>query len=439
MSFKDSGVKWIGKIPSHWGISKIKYQTEINKHTLNDQTSDDYIIQYIDIGNVNSEGQIQELQEYKFSDAPSRARRIVKKNDLLISTVRTYLKAITSILDDVEDNTICSTGFAVLTPKETMDPLYLHYLSRSEMYIDEIVSRSTGVSYPAINASDIAALECILPPLDEQQMIGKFLYKKSSEVESIIQSKLKYMELLEQQRQSIITEAVTKGLNPNVKMKDSGVEWIGEIPEHWRLVQLTHVSKITRLAGYEYTEYWEPNEDGEIVALRGQNIGVNEVNILGNEERITEALSQRLGRSRLYSGDVVFPCVGSIGKAACIYEDDKFHINQNIAKLTPSDNLDSEYLTYYLNSELTKYQIRWYNTSEMQPSVLVGNLRKFKITLPPIDEQKKVIDSLKTCLDEMNDLIGNVQKQINSLKEYRQALIYEAVTGKIDVRELELD
>lgn len=437
MSFKDSGVEWIGEIPSHWGISKIKYQTDINKHTLNDRTPDDYIIQYIDIGNVNSEGQIQELQQYKFSDAPSRARRIVKKNDLLISTVRTYLKAITSILEDVEDNLICSTGFAVLTPKRTIDPLYLHYLSRSEIYIDEIVSRSTGVSYPAINASDIGALECILPPLNEQHLIGSFLHKKSFEVETIIQSKLKYITLLEQQRQSIITEAVTKGLNTNVKMKDSGVEWIGEIPEHWNLKRLKN-AVILNPSKNEASNV----KNIDVTFLPMENIlAPNEVDLSINK-KIEEVYS---GYTYFKENDLV------LAKVTPCFENGNIAVMQNLKNgigfgttelhvLRPKEQQNISFYYYLAQSAPFKQQgiSTMYGVGGLKriPNEFVLN---YKFGQPPLAEQNEIVAFLNKKCREIQSTKQLIEKQIEKLKEYRQVLIYEAVTGKIDVRELELD
>lgn len=425
MSFKDSRIQWIGKIPSHWSISKIKYQTVINKHNLNEQTPDEYIIKYIDIGNVNSAGQIQELQEYKFCNAPSRARRIVKKDDLLISTVRTYLKAITSILDDVDDNVICSTGFAVLTPKHTIDPLYLHYLSRSEIYIDEIVSRSTGVSYPAINASEIGNLECILPPLCEQRLIGSFLHRKSSEVEGIIQSKLKYISLLEQQRQSIITEAVTKGLNPNVKMKDSGVEWIGEIPEHWKVVKLGWFISI-----FGSVEITDGHFKAPLFKVNDLNADRDNLYLNQSNEVVDNNISPIVGNKILIPkrGAAIFTNKVRIVGVPC-------YIDSNLMAIVPKNEFKVEYLAYLL------WARKLGDIADISTIPQINNkqINPLKVPLPSVEEQNKIINYIEEASMEILVLISIIQKQIQKLKQYRQALIYEAVTGKIDVRDMEID
>lgn len=205
---KDSGVEWIGGIPGHWEISKIKFQAYINENTLSETTDDDFEMAYIDIGSVNSIGEIKNIQEMTFGNAPSRARRIIRNGDTLVSTVRTYLKAI-AYCEKLPSNCICSTGFAVLSPRKTIHRKYLFYLMRSEIYINEIVKRSIGVSYPAINTSEIGSLECLLPYLEEQQQISVYLDQKTAEIDSLIADIQTQIAKLKEYRQSLISEAVT--------------------------------------------------------------------------------------------------------------------------------------------------------------------------------------------------------------------------------------
>lgn len=205
---KYSGVEWLGEIPKDWEVTKVKYNCDINKLTLSENTEDNYEIKYIDIGSVTSNGEVTNIQKFMFKDAPSRARRIVKDKDILISTVRTYLKAITSI-EKSEDNLICSTGFAVLTPNEKVNYKFLSYFVRCNLFIDEIVSRSTGVSYPAITSSEISNLEIILPAEIEQVIIGEFIQLKIYSINNIINKIELEIQKLKEAKQSLISEAVT--------------------------------------------------------------------------------------------------------------------------------------------------------------------------------------------------------------------------------------
>lgn len=208
VKMKDSGIEWIGEIPEHWRLSKIKYESLINNKTLSESTDDDYEIEYIDISSVTSIGGINDVQSLNFKDAPSRARRILSKGDTIVSTVRTYLKAI-AFIENTQSNLICSTGFAVLTPLSKVVPKYLFYLMRSEKYVNEIVRRSVGVSYPAVNASDIGDLECALPDRDEQMYIVEYLDNFTMQINQLVNDIQLQIQKLKEYRQSLISEAVT--------------------------------------------------------------------------------------------------------------------------------------------------------------------------------------------------------------------------------------
>ena len=201
---------------------------------------------------------------------------------------------------------------------------------------------------------------------------------------------------------------------------------LGEIPNNWEVKKLDEISNITRLAGAEYSDIWETDDNGTIIALKGNNIGKNNL-ILNDIERITEEMSNRLIRSKLFKNDIVFPCVGTIGKATVINEDNKYHINQNIAKITPSSGINSLYLSYYLMSDFTVKEIFKYNTSSSQPNVLVGNLRKFNIIVPSTEEQEKIA-SILSIVDEQ---IDNVDALIEKNKELKKGLMQTLLTKGI--------
>src|ERR1035438_6240621 len=168
---------------------------------------------------------------------------------------------------------------------------------------------------------------------------------------------------------------------------------IGIVPTEWEIEELNKISKITRLAGYEYSSVWEETENGEIIALRGFNIGKNKI-IDKELVRISNELSLRLKRSRLFKDDVVYPCVGTIGNAVVIEENNKYHIQQNIAKISPDKKrLNSRFLAHYLMSDFGMKEIEKFNGSSSQPNILVGSLRKYTILLPTIDRKSTRLNS----------------------------------------------
>jgi type I restriction enzyme S subunit len=202
---KDSA---IGEIPKHWEVKRIKEVSDINKRTLTDKTPNDYEFDYIDIGSVTYGVHGFSSERMTFDNSPSRARRIVKKGDTIISTVRTYLKAIASIDDEVSD-LIVSTGFAVVSPKKSVFSKYFSYWLTANYTIDEICALSTGVSYPATNASAISNLFCLVPPLSEQKAIADYLDTKTAQIDQIIQTINTQIEKLKELRKTLINDVVT--------------------------------------------------------------------------------------------------------------------------------------------------------------------------------------------------------------------------------------
>ncbi len=206
---RDSGVGWLGEVPEKWEVKKLKYVAEINRYALNENTNSDYEFQYIDIGNVTIEGLTHSPQLMKFKDAPSRARRIVKKGDTIVSTVRTYLKAI-AYIEDKADNLIASTGFAVLTSKGMLDSKFLYCIIINEKIIEAINSLSTGVSYPAINSSDLANIVIWFPKeIKVQQEIVNFIESGTAKIYHAVDKMEKEIELLHEYRTALISEVVT--------------------------------------------------------------------------------------------------------------------------------------------------------------------------------------------------------------------------------------
>lgn len=199
---------------------------------------------------------------------------------------------------------------------------------------------------------------------------------------------------------------------------------VGLIPEDWSLSILNDLTDITRLAGYEYSTLWQETPNGEITALRGFNIGSNKI-IERDLVYISDSLSKRLIRSRLFKNDIVYPCVGSIGNAVVIEDDDTYHIQQNIAKITPKKNkVSPHYLAYYLMSEFGLKEIERFNGSSSQPNILVGSLRQYNIVTPTLAEQK----AIATALSDVDELIANLDQLITKKKAIKQGAMQQLLT-----------
>jgi type I restriction enzyme S subunit len=204
---KDSGIEWLGEVPEHWEVKRLKYVASINDEVLTDKTDEEYEIEYVEISGVKNGIGIVDTVYYKFKDAPSRARRIVNDGDVLVSTVRTYLKSIAKV-DNPPTNLIASTGFAVVRSRK-INSDYTGFLFYSEPLIGEIISLSTGVSYPAINPSQIEDISIPIPPSEEQQAIIKYIESNCSLIDTKVTKTKILIDLLTEYRTALISEVVT--------------------------------------------------------------------------------------------------------------------------------------------------------------------------------------------------------------------------------------
>ena len=190
---------------------RLKYAAAINDEVLNEDTDGDYELQYVDIGNVDSRGAIHEITTYRFAEAPSRARRRVRDGDVIISCVRTYLQAIAAI-QDPPDNLIVSTGFAVVRPwADVLDAAFGKYVLRERSFLAEVEMRSVGVSYPAVNASDLGDIPIHLPTVPTQRAIADYLDRETARLDALVAAKERVFTLLAEKRRALVTRAVTRG------------------------------------------------------------------------------------------------------------------------------------------------------------------------------------------------------------------------------------
>ena len=206
---KDSGIEWIGEIPEHWEVKRLKNVCSTNNASLSDKTSKDFEFDYVDIGSVSFELGIHKTEKYTFQNAPSRARKIARLGDIIVSTVRTYLRAIDIINSEEKEKYIYSTGFAILSPSKNILSEFMIYICRSEYFTNQVSIHSTGINYPSINDTALKMINIVMPPLPEQQSIADYLDQKCSEIDALISIKQQKIEKLKDYKKSLIFECVT--------------------------------------------------------------------------------------------------------------------------------------------------------------------------------------------------------------------------------------
>ena len=314
--YKDSGIEWLGEIPEHWGVKRLKYAITMNPDVLPEDTDPNFTLEYVDISNVDSSGLILNTQKLKFENAPSRARRVVRQGDTIISTVRTYLRAISLILE-TRENLVVSTGFAVLRPNPEINREFLWRLVQSNEFVNAVVSHSEGVGYPAINPDSLSNLPIWLPSLPEQQSIAAFLDHEITKINALIAKKERLIELLQEKRSALISHAVTKGLDANVPMKDSGVEWLGEIPTHWEVKRIRDITRLLQTGPFGSQLHSNDYISDGIPVINPSHIRDGHV-FPDWDCTVNKETFDQLKRHELHKDDIVFARRGEMGRCALV-------------------------------------------------------------------------------------------------------------------------
>jgi restriction endonuclease S subunit len=390
----------------------VKEAVELNPESLPESTDGSYGFEYLDISSVSSTGDKAEPKSHEFSDAPSRARRPVSPGDTFVSTVRTYLKAV-GFAESDDENVVVSTGFVVLrpSPNAELNPRFLYYWARSSWFINEVTARSVGVSYPATTEEEIGSLP--VPDIGRklQRSIAEFLDRKTAAIDELIDKKRRLIELLEEKRDAVINRAVTKGLDPDVEMKDSGVPWIGEIPEDWELLNVNYFARLQR--GMDLPA--DDRGDGEVPVVSSGGISGthNEAAVLGP--------------------GVVTGRYGTVGEMTWV-EDDYWPLNTTYYVREFFDNLP-RFGVYALRI----LPLRVFTGKSAVPGIDRKDLQELRIMRPPLAEQRKISDFLDEKTERVDEAVAAIQDEIDKIQEYRQSLITAAVTGQIDVENHEVE
>lgn len=405
---------------------RLKHVATINDETLPDDTPSDFELRYVDINNVDSSGVLHEVRPYCFDDAPSRARRRVRHGDVIISTVRTYLQAIAPIRNPPH-NMIVSTGFAVIRPRvDVLDPRFCMYALRDPSFLAEVERRSVGVSYPAITASDLGNIPLLLPTLGRQRAIAENLDRETRRLDGLVAQKERILRLLDEKRRAVITRLVTRGSNPDVHVRDSGIPWLGRIPAHWEVER----------ARWLFRERDERTSTGEERLLTVSHLtGVTP----RSEKDVNMFMAETMeGYKMVSAGDLVIntlwawmgamgvsPVNGIVSPAYNVYR--------------PNERFDAGYVDALVRSPLFAQEVARYSKGVWSSRLRLYPEEFFSVALPvpPRGEQARIVAALDREMGTIGDLRIATKKTAALLKERRAALIAAAVTGQLDIGSVE--
>ena len=431
--YKQTRCTWLKEIPEHWEFKRLKNTASHNDEALDERTDPDLEIEYVDISSVSLVNGIEKTEAMPFEKAPSRARRKVKDGDIIVSTVRTYLKAIAPVCEPPE-NMVVSTGFAVVRPKENMFSGFAGYLLQSNGFVGDVVANSVGVSYPAINASDLVRIPAVEPPLEEQKTISRFLDFKTTQIDALIAKKKELLDKLAEKRTALISHAVTKGLDPSVPMKDSGVVWVGRIPSHWTIRRLKDVGSLIGGAGFPHDLQNVQDEELYFYNVGDLSLSENGKTLLSSPHTISRETAKALRAHVIPKESTVYAKIGAalllnrrrMTTAECCID------NNMTAYVVNRDRVSPDWAFYWL----TTIDFSEHVNPGAVPSFSEGYQSVLSIPLPPIDEQKNIVSFLEEHTTKIDVQVKKIEAVIERLLEYRSAIITNAVTGKIDVREV---
>jgi type I restriction enzyme S subunit len=428
-SYKDSGIEWIGEIPSHWEVNKLfrlfKINTGFTPSTSNSEFYENGTNDWINISDLESK--FVSSSKTKLTDKAVEGKEIVPKGSLFYSFKLSVGKMAFADKDLFTNEAIFS-----IYPDNNINLNYYYYL------LDRILIHNSNENiYGAkiLNQELIKASKLIVPTKNEQTVIANYLDHKTTEIDSLIAKKQNLIQLLEEERTAIINQAVTKGLDPNVQMKDSGIEWLGEIPEHWESWKIGHA--FSKVGSGTTPESGNPiyHENGTINWLNTGDL--NDEVLTECAKKITKKALEDYTSLKLFpSGSLVIAMYGAtIGKTALLQFETT--TNQACCVFSESEIIDLKFLQYWFKAK--KEHIINLSIGGGQPNVSQQILKDIRLGCPNLVEQQKIVEFLEVKVSDINAFIFKTQQEIELLKEYRTALISEVVTGKIDVRNEKLN
>lgn len=406
-------------IPHGWNELRLKY---VANAVVEKPKKRNLLAPYVGLEHVGSGiGRLLQFDE-SFEDSSAI---LCRKGDVLFGKLRPYLAK--CFLAEREFR--CSSEFLVLRSSR-YNPNYLRYLLLTKEFIELVNASTYGAKMPRASWDFIGNIIVPLPPMNVQEEIANYLDQQTAKLDELVEKKQRLIDLLQEKRQALITQAVTKGLDPNVPMKDSGIEWLGEVPAHWKIMKLT---RIFRGIGSGTTP--DSNEiayyDGDIPwVITGD---LNDGELHETSKHITKTALSNYSSLKLYPpGTLLIAMYGaSIGKLAILQT--SAATNQACCALYSPKDVDTKFVFYWLMAN--RKHIVSLALGGGQPNISQDIIRNLRICFPPIDEQNAILKHIDDKTKKIDKVVKKLEKQVELINEYRKALITAAVTGQIDVRE----
>ena len=419
-TYKDSGVEWIGEIPADWTIAPLKTLASIvaGQSPSNDDVADEGSLPFL-----QGKAEFGTLHPFPvhYCDRP---KKVADEGSILMS-----VRAPVGEINVADQAYGIGRGLCAIEP-ETIDSVFLRYaLSVSD---SALRSYATGSTFEAVTAGQIGNLPVAVPNSKLDSTIADHLDAKTAEIDALVANCEREVGLLQEYRKAVISEAVTKGLDPDAPMRDSGIEWIGEIPEGWLCANLSKVIKSIQTGPFGSQLHAEDySDDGEICVVNPANLIGGRI-VTASCSRISKILASSLSQHLMHVGEIVFGRRGEMGRCALVEEDGLFCGTGSI-ELELLDSVLPSFAVYYLQCDFVKSYLELRSVGTTLQNLNTGIIATIPFVLAPIEEQKAIVSYLDAKTAEIDSLSEAKQSMADKLREYRKSLISEAVTGKFKV------
>ena len=426
-NYKDSGVPWIGEIPVHWNILPFKalFRMSFEKNGTS------VVGEMLSVSGYRGiEIKYYAHEEQKRSTNDLVDYRVVRPGQLVVNTM--WLNYAGLGVSEHEGHV--SPAYRSYWVSNDLFGRYAHYLLRSHTYVQAYTGQMQGIRPNSLQIKncDFNKFPVLLPVYDEQQRIAAFLDQKTAEIDEAINKKQRLIELLKEQKAILINQAVTKGLNPNVPMRDSGVEWIGEIPVHWTVSRIGFIGEVRNgsTPNRSNLSYWN---NGSIPWLNSSK--VNDLLICSAEQFVTDRAMKECHLPIVKPGDVILAITGegkTRGMAALCHIETT--INQHLACIRiKNKRVLPEFLHLYLRGMYEWIRFESSSAGSTKGAITCGDIKSYKVPIPPLSEQQDLVNEVALSLANVDKIINKTNDSINGLSSFKQIIVSNAVTGKIKV------
>ena len=421
--YKESGLPWVGEIPAHWQIRRNRFLfREIDRRSKHGEET------HLSMSQVHGLVPSKDLGRKSLQSENYAGGKLVEEHDLVLNRLKAHL----GVFARAKQAGVVSPDYTVLRPKGDASVRYCESLFKTSMYVGEFRRRTKGIveGFWRLYTDDFYNVTALLPPRPEQDQIVAYLRVQDAHIARFIKAKRDLIKLLTEQKLRIIDHAVTRGLDASVRLKPSGIEWLGEVPEHWEVKPLKRWVRLNASTLGEKT-----NPDFE---FRYVDIGSVQTGRLAKElEQIRFDAAPSRARRVLRRGDTIISTVRTYLKAIWYVSEDTDDLiaSTGFAVLTPGTSVEPEYLGYVVQSSTFVNRVAANSIGIAYPAIAETVLGRFPVALPPtMDEQQAIVAQIKTESAPLDDAIICTEEEIKLIREYRDRLIADVVTGQVDVR-----